>query len=70
MILVTLAAVAIFLIVQSIPAFFADHEDASILPENFWSYVGPLLFGTIWAAALALIMAVPSISSRSARPQE
>ena len=59
MILVTLAAVAIFLIVQSIPAFFASHEDASILPENFWSYVGPLLFGTIWAAALALIMAVP-----------
>ncbi|RZS64113.1 phosphate ABC transporter membrane protein 1 (PhoT family) [Agromyces ramosus] len=59
MILVTLAAVALFLIVQSIPAFFASHEDASILPESFWSYVGPLLFGTIWAAALALIMAVP-----------
>ena len=59
MILVTLAAVAIFLIVQSIPALVADHEDASILPDNFWSYVGPLIFGTIWAAALALLMAVP-----------
>ena len=34
MILVTLAAVAIFLIVQSIPAFVADHEDASILPDE------------------------------------
>ncbi|TYL54401.1 phosphate ABC transporter permease subunit PstC [Agromyces mariniharenae] len=59
MILVTLAAVAIFLIVQSIPALVADHEDASILPENFWSYVGPLVFGTVWAAALALLFAVP-----------
>jgi phosphate transport system permease protein len=59
MILVTLAAVAIFLIVQSLPALFATNEDASILPDNFWSYVGPLVFGTIWAAALALIMAVP-----------
>ena len=59
MILVTLAAVAIFLIVQSIPALVADHEDASILPDNFWSYVGPLVFGTVWAAALALLFAVP-----------
>lgn len=59
MILVTLAAVATFLIVQSIPAFFADSEDASILETNFWMYVGPLVFGTIWAAALALIIALP-----------
>ncbi|MGW4930132.1 phosphate ABC transporter permease subunit PstC [Agromyces sp. NPDC004153] len=59
MILVTLAAVAIFLIVQSLPALVADHEDASILPDNFWSYVGPLVFGTVWAAALALLFAVP-----------
>ena len=59
MILVTLAAVAIFLIIQSIPALFATNEDASILPSNFWAYVGPLIFGTVWAAALALLMAVP-----------
>ena len=59
MILVTLAAVAVFLIVQSVPALIADHEDASILTDNFWSYVGPLLFGTVWAAALALLVAVP-----------
>ncbi|WP_438856468.1 phosphate ABC transporter permease subunit PstC [Agromyces sp. M3QZ16-3] len=59
MILVTLAAVATFLIVQSIPALFADSEDASILDTNFWAYVGPLVFGTIWAAALALIIALP-----------
>lgn len=59
MILITLAAVAIFLIVQSVPALFATNEDASILPDNFWVYVGPLVFGTVWAAALALLMAVP-----------
>ena len=59
MILVTLAAVALFLIVQSIPAFVASHEDASILPENFWSYVGPLLFGTLLASAIALVIATP-----------
>ena len=59
MILVTLAAVAIFLIMQSIPAFGASPEQASLLTTNFWDYVWPLLFGTIWAAILALVMAVP-----------
>lgn len=59
MIVVTLAAVAIFLIVQSIPAFGLTSEDASLLKTNFWGYVTPLLFGTVWAAFLALIVAVP-----------
>ncbi|MWB97702.1 phosphate ABC transporter permease subunit PstC [Agromyces seonyuensis] len=59
MILVALAAVAIFLIVQAIPALFATNEEASILETNFWSYVGPLVFGTVWAAAIALVFAVP-----------
>ncbi|MCX6503437.1 MAG: phosphate ABC transporter permease subunit PstC [Microbacterium sp.] len=59
MILVTLAAVALFLIVQSVPALGADSESASLLTSNFWAYVWPLLFGTVWAAFLALIMAVP-----------
>jgi phosphate transport system permease protein len=58
-ILATLAAVAIFLIIQSIPAVGATHAEASLLTTNFWDYVWPLLFGTIWAALLALIMAVP-----------
>ena len=59
MIMITLAAVAIFLIVQSIPAFTATAEDASLLKTNFWDYVGPPLFGTVWAAFLALLLAVP-----------
>jgi len=59
MILVTLAAVATFLVVQSIPAFFATNADASILTDNFWGYVWPLIFGTVWAAILALLFSVP-----------
>lgn len=59
MILVILAAVAVFLIVQSLPAFVATNETASILTTNFWAYAGPLIFGTVWAAILALAIALP-----------
>lgn len=59
MIVVTLAAVGIFLVVQSLPAFSANGDSASLLTTNFWDYVLPLLFGTIWAAFLALLVAVP-----------
>ena len=56
LILVTLAAVAVFLVLQSLPALTATGETASILRRagDFWSYVGPLVFGTVWAALLAL----------------
>ncbi|MFT4157631.1 MAG: phosphate ABC transporter permease subunit PstC [Microbacterium sp.] len=59
MIMITLAAVAIFLVVQSLPAFGANGESASLVQTSFWEYVGPLLFGTLWAALLALLIAVP-----------
>ncbi len=59
MILVTLAAVAIFLIIQSIPGLTATSETASLLSTDFWDYVWPLAFGTIWVSFLALLMAVP-----------
>jgi phosphate transport system permease protein len=59
MILVMLAAVAIFLIVQSIPGLTATSDTASLLTSNFWAYVWPLAFGTVWASLLALLMAVP-----------
>ena len=42
MILVTLAAVAFFLIIQSIPGLGATSDDASLLTTNFWDYVWPL----------------------------
>jgi phosphate transport system permease protein len=60
-ILVALAAVAIFLVAQSIPAIGAKSTDIDSTGQyaNFWVYVGPLVFGTIWAALLALLFAVP-----------
>ena len=59
LILVSLAAVTIFLIAQSLPAFSADPSDVSKDGRGFWSYVVPLVFGTVWAAALALLFALP-----------
>ena len=57
-ILVVLAGVALFLVIESVPVFTADGAD---LPggEGFFSYLAPLLFGTILAAALALLFAAP-----------
>jgi phosphate transport system permease protein len=58
-ILIALAAVAVFLIAQSIPAFSADPAELKGSPSSFWAYVAPLAFGTVWAAFLALVMALP-----------
>ncbi|GAB3816648.1 phosphate ABC transporter permease subunit PstC [Tessaracoccus terricola] len=56
-ILVILAAVAVFLVGLSLPALMADPEE---LPYGeFWAYVLPFAFGTVWAAALAMLFAVP-----------
>jgi phosphate transport system permease protein len=59
LILVALAAVTIFLVAQALPAFTADPADVSKDGRGFWSFVVPLVFGTIWAAALALLFALP-----------
>jgi len=58
-ILAALAAVAIFLLAQSIPAFTVDPKELKGEPDSFWAYVAPLAFGTVWAAFLALVMALP-----------
>lgn len=61
LILAILAAVAAFLVAESVPALIADPNDIDILNgEPFWSYVAPLVFGTLWASALAMLMAVPT----------
>lgn len=57
LILAILAAVALFLIVQAMPAFLGDERYQHY--GNTWSYVAPYLFGTIWASFLALLIAVP-----------
>ncbi len=59
-ILAVLVGVTIFLAVQSLPAFQSDTTDNHILQgESFWPYVGPLVFGTLWASIIALVVAAP-----------
>jgi phosphate transport system permease protein len=60
LILVILALVAGFLVIQGAPALFAD--PAKLVSQGygeFASWVLPYAFGTLWAAVLALVLAVP-----------
>jgi len=59
LILLALAAVAVFLVAQSIPALVADPDELKGSPDSFWAYVAPLAFGSVWAAFLALLIALP-----------
>jgi phosphate transport system permease protein len=58
-ILFALAAVAIFLIADSLPALLAAPKTLPGAPTSFWAYVAPLAFGTVWAGFLAMLMALP-----------
>jgi phosphate transport system permease protein len=57
-ILVVLAGVALFLLIEAWPAFTADQDE---LPngESLVSYIGPLAFGTVLGAAIAVLLAAP-----------
>jgi phosphate transport system permease protein len=55
-ILVILAAVALFLFAESLPAFFSQQDAA---PDGFLPYVAPFLFGTVLASLIALLIATP-----------
>lgn len=65
LILGVLAAVAVFLLIQASPVFFGEREAAAEAissftggrTSNFWAFVGPLIFGTVLASALALALA-------------
>ncbi|MSW97191.1 MAG: phosphate ABC transporter permease subunit PstC [Actinobacteria bacterium] len=59
LILAGLAAVAIFLIAKAMPALVASPEELQRDGTDFWPYVPPLIFGTVWAAFLALLFALP-----------
>ena len=56
-ILGTLTGVAVFLLAKGYPAFGASAEDLGA--DSFVSLVVPLLFGSVLASALALLMAAP-----------
>jgi len=58
LILVTLFAVALFLLLQAIPAFTADPAEVSG-GKGFFSYIWPIVIGTIIAAAIAIVLATP-----------
>lgn len=65
LILVALAAVTLFLLFRAWPLIGGDQAKNVATIEsftggrahNFWQYVGPLVFGTVLVAALALIIA-------------
>jgi phosphate transport system permease protein len=66
LIMVILAAVALFLIIQAVPAIAANWQTNDQLNTgptggfaSFWSYVAPLLWGTLWASFIALILGAP-----------
>ena len=58
LILVILAGVAAFLIWQSIPALRAPADQLEA-GQSFWANVRPLVFGTIVASIIALLIATP-----------
>ncbi|WP_253259859.1 phosphate ABC transporter permease subunit PstC [Subtercola boreus] len=66
LIMIILAGVALFLIISAIPAITADwgsNDQLNTGPTaafpNFWAYVGPLIWGTLWSAAIALLFGAP-----------
>jgi phosphate transport system permease protein len=58
LILVVLAGVAIFLIVEAMPAITADSSRISG-GDGLVAYIAPLAFGTLIAAAIACVVAIP-----------
>lgn len=69
LILLILTGVAVFLIIKAAPAIAANWTQSAALQDrtsgftlgyaNFWDYVSPLLFGTVWSSFLALLIGAP-----------
>ncbi len=64
LILVVLAAVAAFLLIEGWPAISTPTEKLTdsinwLTGKSVLAYVGPLVFGTILAAVIALVIATP-----------
>lgn len=57
LILIVLAAVAIFLVAQALPVFTADPAD--LTSGGFIQYIIPLTIGTLIASTIALLLATP-----------
>ncbi|WP_407671821.1 phosphate ABC transporter permease subunit PstC [Oerskovia douganii] len=63
LILLVLAAVAVFLVIEAWPALTASPEELQEISwfkaDSLLAYIGPLVFGTLLASILALAIAVP-----------
>lgn len=63
LILVVLAAVAVFLLVEAWPGLTAPIDELRTISwfnaDSLLAYVGPLIFGTLLASIIALVIAVP-----------
>ncbi|NNC11690.1 phosphate ABC transporter permease subunit PstC [Planctomonas sp. JC2975] len=64
--MVILAGVALFLVIKAVPAITANWSTTADLTSgttqghsSFWSYVGPLIWGTLWSALIALVLGGP-----------
>ena len=58
-ILIALAGVAVFLVAEGLPGITAPADQIPGRATSFVAYVWPLLFGTLLAAVLALVIATP-----------
>ncbi|SDB80252.1 phosphate ABC transporter membrane protein 1, PhoT family [Raineyella antarctica] len=58
LIFVVLAVVSLFLVLEALPAMTAA-PDQITSHQSFWSYVAPLVVGTLIASAIALVVATP-----------
>ena len=56
LILIALGGVAIFLVAQAVPAIVGPIPESE--GANFWDWVWPITFGTLWSSFLAMVMAV------------
>lgn len=58
-ILAILAFVALYLVIESLPALTAGEGELANGKTSFWSYVGPMMVGTLIASGVALLIATP-----------
>ena len=58
LIFVVLAVVSLYLVLESLPAMTAAPDQISS-NQSFWSYVAPLIVGTLIASLIALLLATP-----------
>ncbi|QYJ03908.1 phosphate ABC transporter permease subunit PstC [Nocardioides panacisoli] len=58
LVIVFLAGVGAFLVIQGMPALGAEDEQVWD-KDNLWGLVGPLLFGTVLASMIAMVIVAP-----------